>query len=124
MPTTLQVRLDKTLPWRLSADSRVVVAGIHALLALISLAIVGALSSIHMRKEWNRKRNRVSGMTLVITFVFLSLSGLGIYYFGNETLSLLSSISHSGVGILVLGLYIWHLIYKKTAAAKNAHKSH
>ncbi|MDG0818179.1 hypothetical protein [Bdellovibrio svalbardensis] len=115
-PTTLEVRLDKTVPWRLSADSRVAVAGIHTLLALISIAIVGALSSIHMRKEWNRKRNRVSGISLVAVFVFLALSGLGIYYFGNETLSVLASVSHLTVGILILFIYIWHLLYKKTAA--------
>lgn len=112
-PTTLVVRLEKEVPWRLSADSRVVVAGIHLLLALVALAIVGALSSIHMRKEWNRKRNRASGITLVGIFVFLSLTGVGIYYFGNETLSLLSSVSHLVVGLLIAAIYVWHLSYKK-----------
>ncbi|MBO9667034.1 MAG: hypothetical protein J7501_09495 [Bdellovibrio sp.] len=112
-PTTLAVRLEKEVPWRLTADSRVVVAFLHALLAFIALGIVGALSSIHMRKEWNRKRNRASGATLVATFVFLCLSGLGIYYFGNETLSLYSSISHLIVGILIAAIYVWHLAYKK-----------
>ncbi|MGE5086215.1 MAG: hypothetical protein ACM3MG_07935 [Bacillota bacterium] len=112
-PTTLVVRLEKEVPWRLTADSRVVVAGIHALLALISLAIVGALSSIHMRKEWNRKRNRLSGMSLVGIFIFLSLSGLGIYYFGNETFSVFSSVRHLIVGLLISAVYVWHLAYKK-----------
>ena len=112
-PTTLVVRLEKEVPWRLSTESRVVVAGIHLLLAFIALAIVGALSSIHMRKEWNRKRNRASGITLVGIFVFLSLSGIGIYYFGNETLSLLSSISHLVIGVFIAAIYVWHLSYKK-----------
>lgn len=118
-PTTLQVRLDRTLPWRLEADSRVVVVALHALVSFIAIAIVGALSTIHMRREWHHKRNRVSGITLVSIFVFLSLSGLGIYYFGNETLSLFSSMSHMIVGILILGFYVWHLMYKKTSSTKK-----
>lgn len=115
-PTTLVVRLEKEIPWRLSTNSHVVAAALHVFFGFVALAVVGALSSIHMRKEWNRKRNRVSGMSLVGLFIFLSLSGLGIYYFGNETLSLLSSVSHLVVGVLIAAVYVWHLAYKKKHA--------
>lgn len=70
IPTTLENQLEIQVPWRLEPSSRILVAGTHALFAFIAIALLGALWSIHMRTEWKRGTNRVSGLSLVLTFYY------------------------------------------------------
>ena len=112
-PTTLQIRLQLDFPWRLNSDYKVFTAALHSFLSLITIAMVGALSSIHMRQEWKREKNRLSGILLLGTLFFLTLTGLGIYYFGNDFLSSISSVSHLVAGIIVFLIYIWHFSWNR-----------
>lgn len=128
-PTTLEMKLEWSVPWRLGSDSKLFVAATHAFFSLAALVIVGALSSVHMRQEWKAGKNRSSGVTLLATFAFLCISGLGIYYFGNELLSVISSVSHLVVGILFLLVYVWHIFWFKkknpsSGRKKRREKSH
>ena len=119
-PTTLNLKLDVETPWRLEADRRIQVAALHAFFAFGSLVVLGALSSIHMRQEWRRGNNRASGLILVAIFGFLTLTGLGIYYFGDEGLSAFSSLSHLAVGVFIALIYLWHILWFKSQNKKSS----
>ena len=107
-PTTLELRLQWSMPWRLTADDRIWMAALHALGAMIIFSLMGALWSLHMRQEWRRKKSRWSGTGMVVCLILLGLTGLGIYYFGNEKLSNFSSLSHLVLGIVVSLIYGAH----------------
>lgn len=112
-PTTLVLRMQLEFPWRLNSDYKVFTAALHAFFSLITIAVIGALSSIHMRQEWKREKNRLSGIILLSILFFLTLTGLGIYYFGNDSLSTISSVSHLAAGIVVFVIYVWHLSWSR-----------
>lgn len=110
-PGTFVNRLEYDI-WSLQGDARIVTVATHCLFAFLSFALLGALMPIHMRHHWRRKRQRVSGMLLVIIFVFLGLSGVGIYYLGNQMLTV-ASISHLIVGLVLAFLFIAHAFVLK-----------
>lgn len=123
-PTTLEIKLDWDIPWRLSPDSKIMIAALHTFFSFVSLVVIGALSSIHMRQEWKLGKNRISGATLIATLIFLSFSGLGIFYFGSEKLSAAASLSHLGVGVAFLGIYAWHIFWFKNKSVRTTKKPH
>lgn len=105
---TLDLRLEWDMPWRLSGQ-RIPVAALHGLLAFVMLGILGAVWSMHMRFNWRHRKHRVSGSGLVILWLLLMLTGVGIYYLGNERASLIASLAHLGTGLLVVFWYGWHV---------------
>ncbi len=114
IPTTLELRFEWQIPWRLSGSNRIIVAALHALIGFIVFSLLVALWSIHMRHEWRLKKNRLSGILLLISLIFLMFSGVGIYYLGSEELMLFASGSHSVTGIILMLVYVWHsVLYKQ-----------
>jgi hypothetical protein len=107
-PTTLDLKLECEMPWRLPADQHVAVAAIHATASFIALSIVGALWSVHMRSGWRRKRNLHTGLVLLGAMLLLALSAVGIYYLGDGAASVAASILHLAVGILTALLFVAH----------------
>lgn len=111
-PTTLALRMEWEVPWRLAEESRLFVAAAHAALSFLMFLLLGALSAVHIRVGWKKKRHRRSGIALVLILAFLGLSALGIYYSGNQTLSWSAGVSHLGAGLLFFLLYLIHLFQK------------
>lgn len=109
IPTALHMRLEWEVPWRLSGESRIAVTALHVFFSFVTLVILGALSSIHMRQGWKKKSRRASGISLVGFFAFLTITALGIYYFGNENLSLIASVGHMTAGVFLLFVYLAHV---------------
>ncbi|WP_226646776.1 hypothetical protein [Microbulbifer variabilis] len=109
IPTMMDLRLDMEPPVQIPGDLRLTGAAIHCLIAFITIGMVGALATVHMRSGWRRKLNRVSGILLLLLFSFLLLSGTGIYYFGDPELSQLSSLTHTIAGAIIAVLFTWHL---------------
>jgi uncharacterized membrane protein len=109
-PTTLEMRLEWDVPWRLDGAQQVVTASLHALLAFIMLGIVGAMWSVHMRFNWRHRKQRGSGLGLVILWLLLMLTGVGIYYLGDTQAALATAVLHLAVGVLVIFWYAWHVL--------------
>lgn len=109
MPSILNLRLDWRVPWRLSGDSRILITSMHALFSLLTLVMLGALSSIHVRNGWNKRERRLSGVAVVVSLALLALTGLGIYYLGSDTLSLVNGLSHSVIGVAFISIFGWHI---------------
>lgn len=103
------MRFELNPVWRLNGDMRLFIVGIHALVAFCVAILIGALWSLHMRQEWRRKRNRLTGVTSAGSILLLILSGVGLYYLSNETLIRWTSGMHSILGLMLALVYCVHL---------------
>lgn len=112
LPTTLELRgnLD-SVPWRLESSNRTIVVAGHALFGFLMVAVLGALWTTHMRVGWRSKLKRPSGSLLVSFNLILVLTGIGIYYLGDDFLSSVASLSHAGIGLLLMPFYFFHMLY-------------
>jgi hypothetical protein len=100
-PGALEMRLEWELPWRLVPRLRLPIAAAHAVLALLGLFALGALSALHVRAGLRRERNLTTGLALLLSFAVLALSAVGIYYLGDEKLGVWASAVHLVIGLLV-----------------------
>lgn len=125
LPTTLALRFDLNMPWRLPAEGRVLTAALHAAAAFVMLSVCGALWSIHMRAGWRRKRQRETGATLVLSLAGLGLTALGVYYLGDSTVANVVALLHVVLGVLIalpLGVHVFLARRQRrigTATARN-----
>ena len=109
IPTTLFLRLDFLIPWRLAENSLIAANMIHNAISLLMLLMLGSLLSLHVRRGWQKRRHRLSGSILIIVIFFLLFTGLMILYSGNENLSFVAGLSHMVVGSVFILIYCWHL---------------
>ncbi|HVI06447.1 MAG TPA: hypothetical protein VM711_10190 [Sphingomicrobium sp.] len=89
------------LPWLLLA---------HGTAAYFCAIVVAMLLPVHVRLGWNSGRNKKSGLTLILVSLFLTLSGLGLYYSTSEQLRKTTSLTHWVVGMAFPLALIMHLI--------------
>ena len=108
LPSMLQMRLDWESPLHVGGDLRLASAALHCVAAFLAMGLLGALSTVHMRAGWHRRRNRVSGVSLLVLLLVLMLTAVGVYYFGDENLSRWSSLIHTVVGLLLVAVVLWH----------------
>ncbi|HET9379083.1 MAG TPA: hypothetical protein VFO40_29190 [Chthoniobacterales bacterium] len=64
---------------------------LHGAAAMGALILLGGLIN-HVRKGWKARKNRGSGIMLLLVVLFLVVTGYGLYYAGDEQLR--SFISH------------------------------
>jgi hypothetical protein len=120
-PTTLQLRAEWELAWRLGADARIGMAALHAVLAFAVLMFVGALWSVHMRSGWRRHRHKGSGLLVVLPTLLLALTGVGVYYLADEALSNLAALVHLVLGMPLLLPFVWHLVAGRRLRRRHLH---
>lgn len=108
LPSMLEMRLDWDLAIHLNGAWRLASAASHCFAGFVSMMLFGALAAVHMRIGWHRRENLLSGATLVLVFTVLLLTAVGIYYFGDETASLCSSVLHSVAGLVLVLALCWH----------------
>ena len=122
-PTTLAMRWDWSMGWRLASDARIAMGAAHAALAFFFLAMLGALWSLHMRAGWHRRQQRGSGSLLVVSCAILTVSAVGVYYLANEKISNFAAGIHLLIGVVLLLPFIWHYTWHylhKRSAARHA----
>ena len=107
-PTTLAVRAEWDVPWRLAGGSRVWIAATHSAAAFAMASVIGALWSVHMRSGWRRRRQRISGLLLGTSMAALALTAVGVYYIGDDRLSALAAYGHLVLGLLAVPVFLWH----------------
>lgn len=107
-PTTLVMRFDMDLAWRLPGAARIVAAAAHAIGGFAAMLLLGALWSVHMRAGWRRQRHRASGTLVGALLVLLALSAVGVYYLGEEQAGALAAAVHVGIGLLLVLPFGWH----------------
>ncbi|WP_317932110.1 hypothetical protein [Halioxenophilus sp. WMMB6] len=119
LPSMLEFKFYLEPPLTISMQSRVAVAATHCGAGIGLFFLVGALWQAHMRSGWRRKKQRWSGVILLVCFALLGLSALGLYYFGAELSQQLASVLHMAAAVVFAGLMLWHgLAHRFRAAAK------
>jgi hypothetical protein len=109
-PTTLALRAQWELPWRLGGTGRLGTAALHVAAAFVLLFLAGALWSLHMRQGWHRRRRRGSGGALAGILALLALSALGVSYAGDDGLANAAAYLHLAAGVALLGLLTRHAL--------------
>lgn len=115
-PFSLEMRFEYTLPtWPLNETIKHHATTIHAVLAFVLLWLFGTIWTIHIRAGWRKKKNLVSGVLLISACLLMTLTGLGIYYIGNEECANATALVHLLVGGLFLILLVAHIVLGKKA---------
>ena len=120
IPSALEMRMEWNVPWALSGDSRVAIHALHATAAFFALFIIGALWVIHIRAGWKRRNTHHSGITMLLLFAALFLSGIGLYYAGEEALGRLSVLAHLLTGVALPFSVVVHILLARRATQKVA----
>ncbi|MCB1051254.1 MAG: hypothetical protein H6510_02450 [Acidobacteria bacterium] len=95
--------------------SRLTLMEIHGFFAMAALFLFGVIYNSHVVRRIKRPKKRRSGLGMVIGMAILPLTGGLLYYAGNETVRSWSSWLHTGFGVLVFGMAIWHFRKKVDA---------
>lgn len=71
--------------------------------------LAGGLLFQHMRRAYRARRNRKSGWSMIISLVWLALTGYALYYFASETLRPYWSVAHWIIGLILPPLLWLHI---------------
>ena len=88
---------------------------VHATGAYAFLVILGAMIPVHIPLGWNQRRNRVSGAIFLGLLALPSLTAIGLYYIGEDSLRAVTSLVHWIAGIVALPGLLIHVIRNRTS---------
>lgn len=120
LPTMLSLRLEIDVEPILGGDQRLMAAAVHVGAGFLLCTALGALLPVHARSGWRRKVNVISGIALIALPGLQVLTGIGSFYLGDETMIRYNSISHAGLGGLMVLFFVYHSL---TGCAKVRAKS-
>ena len=83
---------------------------LHGAAAMLMLVLFGSLMPFHVRVGWRRKRNRTTGIVMLVANAVLIATAFGLYYAGAEALRDWASNLHIGVGIALPALLAVHVV--------------
>jgi heme A synthase len=109
-PTTLYMRLQWGVPWRLPGEPRLWTAALHTLVSYLMVCLLGILWMVHMRAGWRRKRNHWSGIAMASLMALLTLTGVAVFYLGETQSSAIASAIHLVLGLCVPFFFIYHYL--------------
>lgn len=107
-PGMLALRFDLDVPERWMIGGRIFWAGAHGLGAFCALLLFGSLLPLHVRHGLRQRRNRSTGIALLMTLPLLILTGWGVYYVSNESLARWTSALHVIVALPISAFLAWH----------------
>jgi cation transport ATPase len=77
---------------------------------MATLVLLGALIPLHLQRAWRGRRNRATGLAMVIFNAILIATAFGLYYLGSEMLRAWASALHIGVGLVLPIMALVHLL--------------
>lgn len=107
-PTTLVMRFEWDLAWRLPAAYRVTCVATHAALGSLALLAIGSLWTVHMRSGWLRRQQRGSGLCLAGLMLMLAATAVAVAYAGEADVGGAAALLHLAGGLVVAGVFGWH----------------
>lgn len=120
-PTTLMMRAELMVVWRLPGAVRMVMAALHAVGGFAAMLLIGAVWSVHMRSGWRRYKHRASGLTLAMMLVVLCSSAVAIYYLVDEKLAAFTALLHLAVGMGLAVQFAWHWVRGRRSHRQREH---
>ena len=115
-PTALFSRFEYDVPWRLRGSVRLPVVAAHAAASALCLMAFGALWHAHIPAGFRRARNRGSGVLVCSMLALLTVSGIGVLYFGDPFAAKGASVVHMGAGALVPLFFVVHVLNARKIA--------
>ena len=82
---------------------------IHGAAAMTFLVVFGTLLPIHLRRAWQLHRNRSSGATMFASIAWLTTTGWGLHYLGDESLRAAASGAHWVAGLAIAPMFALHV---------------
>jgi putative flippase GtrA len=95
---------------------------IHGAAAMGALILLGYLFN-HVKIGWRMKKNRSSGLSVVFVYLFLIISGYGLYYASDEYLRALISRWHTWIGFGTLALLALHVLIGRAIRKKRERRT-
>jgi len=100
---------------------------LHGAAAMAFLLVFGTLLPQHLPNGWHHKRQRPSGLSLVVTCAILVLTGWGLYYLSDESLRTATRVTHSILGILLplaMAAHVWRARRRSRLEAPQSRPSY
>lgn len=91
-----------------SSNIAPIALSIHGAAAMVFLILIGTLVSNHILVGLKGRRNKLSGMIMVVLNISLIFTGFLLYYSTSELLRSSASISHSIAGLLIPAVLFFH----------------
>jgi cation transport ATPase len=92
---------------------------LHGAAAMGALILLGALIN-HVRKGWKARKNRGSGIMLLLVILFLVVTGYGLYYTSDEQLRSFISRWHTWIGLGISLLIPSHVMIGRALRRKRS----
>lgn len=92
----------------------------HAVFSFAAVWMFGVLWPNHVKKSWKQKIRRGSGGTLFGVTLWLTLTGIALYYIGSDAWRSWTSILHWAVGLAALGVFVYHLVTRNSRTPQAA----
>lgn len=97
---------------------------LHALAAFATLVAIGTVLPVHVKRAWELKKNRGSGLAMKSALAWLALTGYALYYFADpETRPWLPWL-HWVAGLAVPALFVLHIEFGRRATARRRPMKH
>jgi hypothetical protein len=83
---------------------------VHGAAAMVALALIGAVTALHVKAAWQDGRNIASGLVLAGGLFLIAATGCLLYYVGDEALRAQASTAHWVLGIAAPLALWWHAV--------------
>ena len=95
----------------------------HGASAFLMLILFGFMLKNHVALLWRANKNRSIGITIVMSFIVLIITGYFLYYASAELFRLANSYLHIGIGILFPCFVLYHSIPCILRRTKSRHEA-
>jgi cation transport ATPase len=95
---------------------------IHGAAAMLALVLLGYLFN-HIKIGWRMKKNRTSGLGVLTVYIFLIVSGYGLYYCDDENLREFISWWHSWIGFGTAAVLVAHIFIGRSIRLRRENRA-
>jgi hypothetical protein len=83
---------------------------VHGGVTMVTLVLLGALTTVHIQRAWRVQRNRLTGTVMAASNVVLIATAFGLYYAGSDTFRVWISYVHIVFGLSLPALLFIHVL--------------
>ncbi len=91
----------------------------HGCISLLLVWLLGLIFIVHIKRGWQKRQNRTTGLIISLMSLMLMLSGLGLYYLGSEQLRMNTATLHWGFGLLAGLALPMHIYWGRALQARK-----
>jgi hypothetical protein len=92
---------------------------LHGAATMAALFFFGSVMAAHAPRGWRMRRQRKLGLTLWLVLALLVLTGYALYYFAPDTVRPALGLVHSGAGVALLLMLLWHRRGSRRSMARH-----